>query len=239
MLVKVHGFGVLAVGLCMAAVVLAACFGADEDTTDPVASATATFVPSVIPTSEPSLTPDLSTATPTPEPAQWWTVAETTWNGTFEVTLEIYGSATIARQTELRARTRLRNVSEEPGMFIRWSQFDPAVPLWIVLPRQAAAADAEQRPALRLIQLQAVDDPLPSISSFLEVQHMMLEPGGSIEREALWDLTLQGNRADVRNFAADGVYTLRADFYPEDGLVNPGLPDVVLEFPITLDRDIR
>ena len=205
-LVTVRGYGLLAVvvGLCVVAVVVAGCFGSVDDIADPVASATTTAIPTVIPSSVPSATVDPNAPTATPEPPGWWIVAQSTWNDTFEVTLEIYGASTITSQSEFFARTRLRNVSDESSVFVRWTQYDPAVPLSIVLPHEAVDEDVEQvervdedaervdedaervdedaervdedaervdedaervdedptpRPALRLIQLRAGDDP--------------------------------------------------------------------------------
>ena len=258
---KVRGYGVLValVGLCLVAALLGGCFGSVDDAADPVASATTTAIPTVIPTSDATPTPDLRPPTPTPEPPEWWTVAQSTWNDTFEVTLEIYGPSTITSQPEFFARTRLRNVSDESSVFVRWTQYDPAVPLSIVLPHEAVDEDVEQvdedaeqvdedaeqvdedptpRPALRLIQLRADDDPAPSISS-PEVRHESLDEGDSIEREVSWDLTVAVAGQREREPAPDGVYTLRADFYPEDGEASPGLPHVVLEFAIRLERGIR
>ena len=237
---KVRGYGVLAVlvGLCIMAALLGGCFGSVDDTADPVVSATTTAIPTVIPTSESTPTPDLRPPTPTPEPPEWWTVAQSTWNDTFEVTLEIYGASTITGQTELFARTRLRNVSDESRMYVQWTQFDPAVPLSIVLPSAEVAEDAEFRPAVRLIQLRAGDDPQPSIGSAPEVRHETLDAGDSIKREVSWDLTVGEAGTREREPALDGVYTLRADFYPEDGEASPGLPDVLLEFAIRLERGI-
>ena len=237
---KVRGYGVLValVGLCLVAALLGGCFGSVDDTADPVASATTTAIPTVISTSELTPTPDLRPPTPTPEPPEWWTVAQSTWNDTFEVTLEIYGPSTITSQSELFARSRLRNVSDESRMYVQWTQFDPAVPLSIVLPSPEVAEDAEFRPAVRLIQLRAEDDPQPSISSAPAVRHETLDAGDSIEREVSWDLTVGEAGTREREPAPDSVYTLRADFYPEDGEVSPGLPDVVLEFAIRLERGI-
>ena len=250
----VRGYGLLAVlvGLCVVAVAVAGCFGSVDDGADPVASATTTAIPTVIPTSDATPTPDLRPPTPTPEPTGWWIVAQSTWNDTFEVTLEIYGASTITSQSEFFARTRLRNVSDESSVFVRWTQYDPAAPISIVLPHEAVDEDVEQvdedaeqvdedptpRPALRLIQLRAEDDPEPSISS-PEVRHETLDAGDSIEREVSWDLTVGVAGQREREPAPDGVYTLRADFYPEDGDVSPGLPDVLLEFAIRLERGIR
>ena len=273
-LVTVRGYGLLAVvvGLCVAVVAVAGCFGSVDVTADPVASATTTAIPTVIPSSVPSATVDPNAPTATPEPPGWWTVAQSTWNDTFEVTLEIYGASTITSQSEFFARTRLRNVSDESSVFVRWTQYDPAVPLSIVLPHEAVDEDVEQvdedaervdedaervdedaervdedaervdedptpRPALRLIQLRADDDPAPSISS-PEVRHESLDEGDSIEREVSWDLTVGVAGQREREPAPDGVYTLRADFYPEDGEASPGLPDVLLEFAIRLERGI-
>ena len=238
-LVTVRGYGLLAVlvGGCMAVVVVAGCFGSVDVTADPVASATTTAIPTVIPSSVPSATVDPNAPTATPEPTGWWIVAQSTWNDTFEVTLEIYGASTITSQSEFFARTRLRNVSDESSVFVRWTQYDPAVPLSIVLPSPEVAEDAEFRPALRLIQLRADDDPAPSISS-PEVRHETLDAGDSIEREVSWDLTVGVAGQRERAPAPDEVYTLRADFYPEDGEGSPGLPDVLLEFAIRLERGI-
>ncbi len=245
-----HVYGVLAAVLFLLVLVLtSACFGrADRTpaavasatpTSSPTASATPTSSPTIVPTSTRTPTPVLpTTPTPTPEPRGWWTVMQTTWRGTFEVKLEIHGSATITDRTELRARTWLRTVSQEPGEYVTWSQFDPAVPVWVVLPVDEAASGGEGRPVLRLIQLRAEDDEWPSPTSFLETQHATLKPGDAIEREVSWDLTVRGAGSGGREDAADGVYTLRADFYAEDGQLNPGMPDVVLEFPITLSRGI-
>ena len=236
----VRGYGLLAVvvGLCVVAVVVAGCFGSVDDIADPVASATTTAIPTVIPSSVPSATVDPNAPTATPEPPGWWTVAQSTWNDTFEVTLEIYGASTISSQTELFARSRLRNVSDESRMYVQWTQFDPAVSLSIVLPSPEVAEDAEFRPALRLIQLRAGDDPQPSIASAPEVRHETLDAGDSIEREVSWDLTVGVAGQRERAPAPDEVYTLRADFYPEDGEGSPGLPDVLLEFAIRLERGI-
>ncbi len=260
-LVTVRGYGLLAVvvGLCVVAVVVAGCFGSVDVTADPVASATTTAIPTVIPSSVPSATVDPNAPTATPEPPGWWTVAQSTWNDTFEVTLEIYGASTITSQSEFFARTRLRNVSDESSVFVRWTQYDPAVPLSIVLPHEAVDEDVEQvdedaervdedaervdedptpRPALRLIQLRAGDDPQPSIASAPAVRHETLDAGDSIEREVSWDLTVGVAGQRERAPAPDEVYTLRADFYPEDGEGSPGLPDVLLEFAIRLERGI-
>ena len=251
----VRGYGLLAVlvGVCIVATLLGAgCFGSGDDVLIPVASATTTVEPTVIPSSVPSATVDPNAPTATPEPTGWWIVAQSTWNDTFEVTLEIYGASTITSQSEFFARTRLRNVSDESSVFVRWTQFDPAAPISIVLPHEAVDEDVEQadedaeqvdedptpRPALRLIQLRAEDDPEPSISS-PEVRHETLGAGDSIEREVSWDLTVGVAGQREREPAPDGVYTLRADFYPEDGEVSPGLPDVLLEFAIRLERGIR
>ena len=229
-------------GLCVAVVAVAGCFGSVDDTADPVASATTTAIPTVIPSSVPSATVDPNAPTATPEPPGWWTVAQSTWNDTFEVTLEIYGASTITSQSEFFARTRLRNVSDESSVFVRWTQYDPAVPLSIVccLRRGEVAEDedAEFRPALRLIQLRAGDDPQPSIASAPAVRHETLDAGDSIEREVSWDLTVGVAGQRERAPAPDEVYTLRADFYPEDGEGSPGLPDVLLEFAIRLERGI-
>ena len=238
---KVRGYGVLValVGLCIVAALLGAgCFGSVDVTADPVASATTTAIPTVIPSSVPSATVDPNAPTATPEPPGWWTVAQSTWNDTFEVTLEIYGASTITSQTELFARSRLRNVSDESRMYVQWTQFDPAVSLSIVLPSPEVAEDAEFRPALRLIQLRAGDDPQPSIASAPAVRHETLDAGDSIEREVSWDLTVGVAGQREREPAPDEVYTLRADFYPEDGEGSPGLPDVLLEFAIRLERGI-
>ncbi len=242
--------------LVVPALMAAGCFAPSEGTVEPVASATVTVQPTVIPTAA-SATPEESsspasptpqedspTATPTPqiavspEPDGWWTVAESTWNDTFEVTLEIFGSSQITTQRELRVRTRLRNVSDDETTYIRWSQYDPAVSTWIVLPSGPPPADPGVRRAVRLIQLWAEGDPTPSLSSFPEVQVETLGDGDDIEREALWDLTVRGDSAAGRAPAPDGVYKVRADFYPRGGNEIPGLPEILLEFPITLERGI-
>ena len=124
-------------------------------------------------------------------------------------------------------------------MYVQWTQFDPAVSLSIVLPSVEVTEDAEFRPALRLIQLRAGDDPQPSIASAPAVRHETLDAGDSIEREVSWDLTVGVAGQRERAPAPDEVYTLRADFYPEDGEGSPGAPDVLLEFAIRLERGIR
>ena len=91
---------------------------------------------------------------------------------------------------------------------------------------------------MRLIQLWAEDDPTPSLSSFPEVQVDTLDAGDVVEREASWDLTVRGDSANGRVPAPDGVYKARVDFYPQGGEEIPGLPDILLEFPITLERGI-
>lgn len=242
--------------LMVPALMVAGCFAPSGGTVEPVASATVTVQPTVIPASA-SATPEGSSssssptpeegspaATPTPqvavspEPEGWWTVAESTWNDTFEVTLEIFGSSRITSQNELRVRTRLRNVSDDESTYIRWSQYDAAVATWMVLPSGPPPADPGVRRAVRLIQLWAEGDPTPSLSAFPEVQVDTLGDGDDIEREASWDLTVRGDAAGTRAPAPDGVYKVRADFYPRGGGELPGLPDILLEFPITLDRGI-
>ncbi len=236
---------------------VAGCFAPPEGTATPVVPATATAQPTVIPTAatatpvgSPPLarpTPEegLPTATPTPQvtvspdPDGWWTVAASTWNDTFEVTLEIFGTSRITTESELRVRTRLRNVSDDESTYIRWSQYDPPVSTWIVLPSGEPPSDPRVRRAVRLIQLWAEGDPIPSFSSFPEVQVDTLDDGDDIEREVTWDLTVRGDSADGRAPAPDGVYKVRADFYPRDGSGIPGQPETLLEFPITLDRGIE
>ena len=67
-----------------------------------------------------------------------------TWDNTFEVTLELYGSSTITSSTsELQARSRLRNVSDDEARYIRWSQHDASVAMWMVLPSGPPPADPE------------------------------------------------------------------------------------------------
>ena len=135
-------------------------------------------------------------------------------------------------------RTRLRNVSDDESMYVRWSQDDPAVGTWIALPSGPPPSDSGVRRAVRLIQLRGEGDPTPSFGSFPEVQVDILGEGDVIEREAVWDLTVRGDSAGTRArpLAPDGVYKARADFYPRGGSEIPGLPDVLLEFDITLDR---
>ena len=242
--------------LIVPALMVAGCFAPPEGTATPVVPATATVQPTVIPpvaSATPVGSPSLATPTPqevsptatptppaavSPDPDSWWTVAESTWNDTFEVTLEIFGASRITTQTELRVRTRLRNVSDDESTYIRWSQYDPAVSTWIVLPSGPPPADPRVRRAVRLIQLWAEGDPTPSLSSFPEVQADTLDAGDDIEREASWDLTVRGDSAGTRAPAPDGVYKVRADFYPRGGNEIPGLPEILLEFPITLDRGI-
>ena len=231
------------------AVLIAGC-GGEAETPEPVASATATAtaapaptaivatptaVPTMIPTTAPP-TPVPATPTATAPPTGWWTVGQETWDDTFEVTLEIFGPSTITSGTELRARSTLRNVSGEPAQYVRWSQDDAAVPLWIVLPSGPPPADPTQRQVVRLIQLWADDDPEPSLSSFPQVQTDTLEAGGTIEREVSWDLTVRGETAGSQVAAPDGVYTARADLYPREGQVLPGQPDLLVEFEFTLER---
>jgi len=174
-----------------------------------------------------------------PEPEGWWTVAESTWNDMFEVTLEIFGPSRITDQSEIRVRTRLRNVSDNESTYVRWSQYDPAVGTWIVLPRGPPPADPNVRRAVRLIQLWGEGDPVPSLDSFPAVQVETLDDGDVIEREATWDLTVRGDPPVGRAHAPDGVYKVRADFYPRGGIEIPGMPDILLEFEITLDRGIE
>ena len=242
--------------LAVPALMAAGCFAPSGGTAEPVVPATATVQPTVIPpaasatpeegTSPASPTPEEGSPTPTPTPQVavspesdgWWTVAESTWNDTYEVTLEIFGASRITTQRELRVRTRLRNVSDDESTYIRWSQYDAAVATWIVLPSGEPPADPNVRRAVRLIQLWAEGDPTPSLSSFPEVQVETLDDGDVVEREASWDLTVRGNSAGSRAPAPDGVYKVRADFYPRGGSEIPGLPDVLLEFPITLERGI-
>ncbi len=235
------------------------CFAPSDETAEPVVPATATAAPTVIPTASSSATPEGSspsasptpeevspghTATPTPhvsvvpEPDGWWTVAQSTWNDTFEVTLEIFGASRITSQSEIRVRTRLRNVSDDEGTYVRWSQYDPAVGTWIVLPSGPPPSDPNVRRAVRLIQLWAEGDPTPSLDAFPAVQVETLDDGDVVEREASWDLTVRGDSPTGRVHAPDGVYKVRADFYPRGGTEIPGLPDILLEFEITLDRGI-
>ncbi len=244
----------LTVALLISVLLIGACFSPDDEQPSP-APATATPTPTVSqePTPEPTTIPPQSTASPPativptpipstptalPEPEGWWTVAESTWNDTYEVTLEIYGASRITTQRELRVRTRLRNVSDDESTYIRWSQYDAAVATWIVLPSGEPPADPNVRRAVRLIQLWAEGDPTPSLDSFPEVKVETLDNGDVVEREASWDLTVRGNSAGSRAPAPDGVYKVRADFYPRGGSEIPGLPDVLLEFPITLERGI-
>ena len=233
------------------------CFAPSDGTAEPVASATVTAAPTVIPTASASPIPEGSpsaasptpedvsppaTATPqvavSPEPYGWWAVGQATWNDTFEVTLEFFGPSRITNQSELRVRTRLRNVSDDESTYIRWSQYDAAVATWIVLPSGPPPADPNVRRAVRLIQLWAEDDLAPSLDSFPEVRVETLDDGDDIEREVSWDLTVRGDSPTGRVHAPDGVYKVRADFYPRGGSEIPGLPDILLEFEITLDRGI-
>lgn len=253
--------------ILVAGALVGGCFAPSDGTADPVASATATAAPTVIPTesvsatpeegspstsptpdggsSSASPTPDEGSPTPTPhvsvvpEPEGWWTVGQATWNDTFEVTLEIFGASRITSQSEIRVRTRLRNVSDDEATYVRWSQYDPAVGTWIVLPSGPPPADPNIRRAVRLIQLWAEGDPTPSLDAFPAVQVETLDDGDDIEREASWDLTVRGDSPTGRVHAPDGVYKVRADFYPRGGSEIPGLPDVLLEFEITLDRGIQ
>ncbi len=243
--------------LVVPAVMVGGCFAPREGTLEPVASATVTAQPTMIPSSasatpegnssSASPTPDVGSQTVTPiphvsvvpDPEGWWTVAGSTWNDTYEVTLEIFGSSRITSESTLRVRTRLRNVSDDETTYIRWSQYDPAVSTWIVLPSGEPPADPNVRQAVRLIQLWSEDDPTPSLSSFPEVQVATLDAGDVVEREALWDLTVRGDSPVGRAPAPDGVYKIRADFYPRGGGELPGLPDILLEFPITLERGIE
>ncbi len=251
--IRASAHGALISALLISVLLIGACFSPDGEQPSPV-PATATPTPTVSqePTPEPTAipqstasppativpTPIPSTPTALPEAEEWWTVAESTWNDTFEVTLEIFGASRITTQTELRVRTRLRNVSDDESTYIRWSQYDPAVSTWIVLPSGPPPADPRVRRAVRLIQLWAEGDPTPSLSSFPEVQADTLDAGDDIEREASWDLTVRGDSAGTRAPAPDGVYKVRADFYPRGGNEIPGLPEILLEFPITLDRGI-
>ncbi|MYD35587.1 MAG: hypothetical protein F4X20_00970 [Dehalococcoidia bacterium] len=255
--------------LVVAGALVGGCFAPSDGTADPIASATATAVSTVIPGVSASATPDVSspsasatpdgssssasptpdegspTVTPTPqvvvspEPNDWWTVAQSTWEDTFEVTLEIFGASRITTQSEIRVRTRLRNVSDDESTYVRWSQYDPAVGTWIVLPSGPPPADPNVRRAVRLIQLWAEGDPTPSLDAFPAVQVETLDDGDDIEREASWDLTVRGDSPTGRVHAPDGVYKVRADFYPRGGSEIPGLPDILLEFEITLDRGIQ
>ena len=164
---------------------------------------------------------------------------ETTWEDTFHVTLEIFGPSTYRERQELRVRTQVENVSAEPATYVRWSEDDPAVPVWIALPRQRGA-DGEPQGVLRLIPLREKGYTPAEYSgtTFPQVVGGELEPGATLELEVVWDLTVRGTESGVRVPAADGAYMLRADLFPAEGLVNPGLPDVSLEFPITLRRGI-
>ena len=123
-------------------------------------------------------------------------------------------------------------------MYVRWSQDDAAVATWIVLPSGPPPSDPNVRRAVRLIQLWGEGDPTPSFGSFPEVQVDTLGEGDVIEREASWDLTVRGDSPNGRVPAPDGVYKARADFYARDGGGIPGMPEVLLEFEITLDRGI-
>ncbi len=223
--------------LSLLAILIGGCFGANNEpaATAPAATPVATAVEAT-PTATPTPAPP-SPSAPTPEPEDWWIVAATTWDDAFEITLEIYGPSTITDQTALRARSRVTNVSDEPAAYVRWSQHDPAVPMWIVLPH--AAPTGSERPALRLIHLLSEDDDLSNALAFPEVKRDTLDPGGVIEREVSWDLTVRADTPMGRGHAADDVYTLRADFYSDGPQAYPGRPDVSLTFPITLSRGIR
>ena len=240
---------------------LSGCFASSDTTATPVASATPTFVPgtatsapastaTIEPTSPtqpatPGVTPEnpraTPTALPTPAPAgeegAWWVAGQTTWNDTFELTLEIFGLATITRQSELRARTTLRNVSDGESRHVRWSQYDPHVATWLAKP-SPPQTDTGLRAAVVLIPLTSPDDPTPTQEQFSAIQTETLEAGDVIEREASWDLTVRGEGAGARVAAPDGEYELRIEFYPHDGNRFPGMPDVKLEFPIILARGV-
>ena len=245
-------FGILAIAL-------AACNNEGAATVSPTAtiisstgipaSATpATVVPTVtaLPTETvtgtptPTASPIPPTPTPTPEPETWWTVREATWNNTFHVKLDIFGPSTYRGRLELRARTRVENVSDEPASFVRWSEDEPAVPIWIALPRPPRPA-GEPQGVLRLIPLREKGYTPKEYEgySFPQVVTEALEPGEARELEVVWDLTVPGTGSAERDRAPDGAYTLKADFFPADGVGNPGLPDISLEFPITLLRGIR
>ncbi len=199
----------------------------------PTASASPTGVGN-----EPTVTPVPAGPTATAEPAGWWVVAESTWEETFHVSVEIYGASTVTSEGEFRARTRLENVGDESQEYIRWSQFDPAVPTWMALPAPPVSDDTGGRPGLRLIALHADDDDFGSVEEFPKTETGSLEPGGVVEREVSWDLTVAVSGSRERSPAADGVYTLRVELYPRGGDQYPGLPDVLLEFPIRLERGV-
>ena len=253
--------GVAGAGLVLAVVLVGGCFGGAEDGPDgegdvlvPAPSATATPAATLIPlrpatrstpTASGSPTDDeggatvmpTATAAPTAEPEGWWVVAESTWEDTFHVSVEIYGASTLTSEGEFRARTRLENVGDESQEYIRWSQFDPAVPTWMALPAPPVSDDSGGRPALRLIALHAVGDDFGSAGDFPQTVTDSLEPGDVVEREVSWDLTTAVSGSRERAPAADGVYTLRVEFYPRGGNQYPGLPDVLLEFPVVLERE--
>ena len=207
----------------------------------PATSIPASAVPATaIPTAADALpTASPTPPTPTPEPATWKTVREATWKDTLHVKLDLFGPSIYRGQSGLRARTRVENVSDEPASILQWSEDDPAVPIWIVLPRPPRPAGAP-RGALRLIPLRE-EGYTPrgyGISSFPRVVEVVLEPGDVRELEVVWDLNVPGTGSGERDRAPDGEYTLRADFFPLDGVRNPGLPDISLELPITLMRGI-
>ena len=215
----------------------------------PSAAGSATVIPAtigalptetVVGTPTPTASPVPPTPSPTPEPETWWTVREATWNETFSVKLDIFGPSIYREQPELRARTRVENVSDEPASFVRWSEDEPAVPIWIALPRPPREPGEPQR-VLRLIPLREEGyTPTEYQSySFPQVVTEVLEPGEAREVEVVWDLTVPATGSAERDRAPDGAYTLRADFFPSDGVGNPGLPDISLEFPISLMRGIR
>jgi hypothetical protein len=151
----------------------------------------------------------------------WRTVAEETWEETFHITLEVWGTSMVRRGQPVLIRTRVENVSVSPAQYTLWSSTDPAVPLWIVTPIG------------RLIQLV---EPLTNGGfSLPTVGIETLQPGKSVEREIAWDgdVTVDGQSVP----APDDVYTIRADFFPGAGVGSPAQAPVVLTHEITVGGD--
>ena len=155
------------------------------------------------------------------QPDTWRTVAETTWEVTFHITLEVWGASMVQPGQPVLIRTRVENVSASPAQYTLWSSTDPAVPLWIVTPVGS------------LIQLV---EPLTNGGfSLPTVGIETLQPGESVEREIAWDghVFVDGQRVP----APDDVYTIRADFFPGAGVGSPAQAPVVLTHEITVEEN--
>ena len=77
-----------------------------------------------------------------------------------------------------------------------------------------------------------------AFDSFPAVQTDTLDAGDEIVREVSWNLMVRGETSGSQVAAPDGDYKLRADFYAYDGERLPGQPEILLEFPIVLERGI-